>query len=162
MDKLVQELISLYQDLLASHERQLALAQGRLEAMRAYDVPLLTTLMEREEIESQNLEKLELRRKDVTVRLRRAMGTEPTTTLIAARTAEPQKSQLLGLAGRLRQVLEQVERINRINAKVSQAVVKSLAKVLKIVTGVAQHVGLYNRSGRKAAVAGIHILELTA
>ena len=68
----------------------------------------------------------------------------------------------LALAGQIRQIAEQVERNNRINATVSEAVVKGLAKVLKVVTGLAQHAGLYMRNGRKAALHGIHLLEMTA
>jgi hypothetical protein len=162
VDKLARELIALFQELLTAHERQLSLAKSRLEAMRTYDLPLMNTLMEREEIAARNLELLELRRKDLIARLRRTLGVEPTTSLVAARVAEPVKSQLLGLAGRLKSVLEQLDRTNRINTKVSQAVIKSLARVLKIVTGVAQHVGMYTRNGRKATLAGIHILEMTA
>jgi hypothetical protein len=162
VDKLALELIALFQELLTAHERQLTLAKARLDAMRAYDLTLMTSLAEREEHEVRNLEVLEARRKDLIARIKRVLGTEPTTTLIAARLNEPLKSQLLGLAGRLKTVLEQADRVNRINAKISQSVIKSLAKVLKIVTGVAQHVGLYTRNGRKAALAGIHILEMTA
>ena len=35
-------------------------------------------------------------------------------------------------------------------------------KVLKVMTGLAQHAGLYMRNGRKAAIRGIHMLEITA
>ena len=59
-------------------------------------------------------------------------------------------------------MVEKVERNQRINATVSEAVVKGLAKVLKIVTGLAQHAGLYMRNGRKADLRGIHLLEVTA
>jgi hypothetical protein len=58
--------------------------------------------------------------------------------------------------------VEQVERNTRINATISETVVKGLAKVLKVVTGLAQHAGLYMRNGRKAALHGIHLLEVTA
>jgi hypothetical protein len=162
MDKLAMEMIALLQEMLAAHERQLSLAQSRQSAMRAYDMPVLTGLIEREEVEARNIERLDLKRKDVTSRLRRALGAEPSATLVASKVAEPFKSQILGLAGKLRATIEQIERINRTNAKISQSVVTSLSKVLKIITGVAQHVGLYTRAGRKAAISGVHILELTA
>ena len=58
--------------------------------------------------------------------------------------------------------VELVERNTRINAAISDGVVKGMAKVLKIVTGLAQHAGLYMRNGRKAALHGIHLLEVTA
>jgi hypothetical protein len=66
------------------------------------------------------------------------------------------------LAAQIRIVAEQVERNNRINATVSDALVKGLARVLKVVTGLAQHAGLYMRNGRKAALHRIHLLEVTA
>jgi hypothetical protein len=162
MEKLAQEMIALFQEMLAAHERQLSLAQARQAAMRAYDMPMLTGLIEREETESRNIERLDLKRKDLTSRLRRVLGVEPTATIVSGKVAEPFKSQLLGLAGKLRMTLEQIDRINRTNAKISQAVINSLSKVLKIITGVAQHVGLYTRAGRKAALSGIHMLEITA
>jgi hypothetical protein len=59
-------------------------------------------------------------------------------------------------------VVEQLDRHTRINAKVSETVVKGLAKVLRVMTGMAQHAGLYMRNGRKAALRGIHMLEITA
>jgi flagellar biosynthesis/type III secretory pathway chaperone len=162
MEKLAQEMIALFQELLAAHERQLSLAQARQAAMRAYDMPSLSGLLEREEIESRNIERLDLKRKDLVSRLRRVLGIEPNASAVASKVAEPFKSQLLGLAAKLRMTLEQIERINRTNAKISQAVITSLSKVLKIITGVAQHVGLYTRAGRKATLAGIHMLEITA
>ena len=62
----------------------------------------------------------------------------------------------------LKALVEQVERNTRINATVSETVVKGLARILKVVTGLAQHAGLYMRNGRKAALHGIHLLEVTA
>jgi hypothetical protein len=81
---------------------------------------------------------------------------------VAKRVNEPVRSQLLATAAELKAVVEKVDRHTRINAKVSDAVVKGMARVLKVVTGMAQHAGLYMRNGRKAAVAGIHLLEVTA
>ena len=89
-------------------------------------------------------------------------GVEPSVSEIVKRCGEPAKAQLLGLAGQLRAVVGEVDRTTRINAKISETVVKGLAKVLKIVTGLAQHAGLYMRNGRKAAMKGIHLLEVTA
>lgn len=162
MERLATELVTLLQDLLAAHERLLGLARSRQEAMRTYDVTTLAVLIEREEIESRGMEKLEKRRVELMAKFKRMLGFEPSTSQVASKVAEPLKSQLLGLAGQLKAIIEQIDRLNRMNAKVSEAVVKSLAKVLKIVTGVAQHAGLYMRNGRKAALAGIHLLELTA
>ena len=162
VERLATELVTLLQDLLTANERALGLARARQEAMRVYDVAVLTGLIEREEIDGRAMETLEKRRRELLVRFRQVLGFEPTTSQVAARVNEPLKSQLLGLAGQVRAVLEQIERINRVNAKVSEAVIKSLSKILKIVTGVAQHAGMYMRNGRKAAMAGIHLLELTA
>lgn len=162
VDKLASELVTLLQDLLLVHERLLILAQARQDAMRAYDVTHLAALVEREEVEGRTLAQMELRRRELMVRCQRLLGFAPTTSQVAARCREPIASQLTGLAAKLRDTIERIDRLHRINARVNQAVVKSLAKVLKIVTGVAQHAGLYMRNGRKAALAGIHLLELTA
>src|SRR4029079_14619364 len=100
----------------------------------------------------------------LTSQLRAALprNVDPTVTEVARRIGEPLKTQLLATAGELKQVVEQLERSTRINATISDAVVKGLARVLKVVTGLAQHAGLYMRNGRKAAMHGIHLLEVTA
>lgn len=163
MDKLVLELLTLLRELLASHQRLLQIALMRQEAMRAFDVRRLTDLLEREKMEMQRLETVEKLRRILVEQMKLLMGRQTPATIseIAKRVAEPQRSTLLGLAAQIKATVEQLDRNNRINAKVSEAVVKGLSKVLKIVTGMAQHAGLYMRDGRKAALRGIHTLEVT-
>jgi hypothetical protein len=165
MAKLVQELLNLLREMLGCQERLLRIAMLRQDAMRAYDVERLNGLLEEERGETQRSEEFTRRRVALVNQFRVAMGKgtpEPTVSEIAKRLDEPLKSQLLALAAHLRSITEKLERNTRINATVSEAVLKSISKVLKIVTGLAQHAGLYMRNGRKAAVRGIHLLEVTA
>ncbi len=164
MDKLVTELLTLLRELLAGQERLLGLALARREAMRTLDISRLETVAGQERVETGRLAELDKRRMALTSQMRSAMGghVEVTVTEVARRVEEPAKSQLLALAAQLKETVEQVERNTRINATISETVVKGLAKVLKIVTGLAQHAGLYMRNGRKAALHGIHLLEVTA
>ena len=164
MDKLVIELLGLLREMLAGQDRLLKLAVARREAMRAFDIGRLETLAEQERAEGARMAELDRRRQGLVGQFRAVLGkgVEPTVTEIARRVNEPAKSQLLGLAARLKETVEQLERNTRINATVSETVVKGLAKVLKVVTGLAQHAGLYMRNGRKAALHGIHLLEVTA
>ena len=164
MDKLVMELLTLLRELLAAHQRLLRLSQMRQEAMRTFDVQRLNDLLEREKAETQRLETIEKLRRILVEQMKLQLGrnTPATISAIAQRVAEPQRSTLLGLAAQVKATVEQLDRSQRINAKVSETVVKSLAKVLKIVTGLAQHAGLYMRDGRKAALRGVHTLEVTA
>ena len=89
-------------------------------------------------------------------------GVEIKVSEIAKRCGEPAKTELLVVAAEIKAVTEQLDRNMRVNAKISESVVKGLAKVLKVMTGLAQHAGLYMRNGRKAALRGIHMLEITA
>ena len=164
MDKLILELMNLLRDMLATQQRLLQIATMRQEAMRAFDIERLNGILEQERAETQRAESFEKRRTTLVQQFRAILGkgVDPSVSEIAKRCNEPVKSQLLGLAGQLRAVVEQVDRTTRINAKVSETVVKGLAKVLKIMTGLAQHAGLYMRNGRKAALKGIHLLEVTA
>jgi hypothetical protein len=164
MDKLVAELLTLLRELLAGQERLLGLALARREAMRTYDISRLETVAGQERVETVRQVELDKRRMALTSQMRAVMGsnTAVTVTEVARRVEEPAKSQLLALAAQLKETVEQVERNTRINATISETVVKGLAKVLKIVTGLAQHAGLYMRNGRKAALHGIHLLEVTA
>ncbi|MCL2646706.1 MAG: flagellar protein FlgN [Phycisphaerales bacterium] len=164
MDKLAIELVNLLREMLLMQQRILQIAASRQEAMRTFDIERLQGVAEQERLEMQRAEEMETRRAALIRRLRAALGKGigPTVTEVAKHVGEPVKSQLLGLAGQLKTVVEQVDRTSRINAKVAETVVKGLAKVLKVVTGLAQHAGLYMRNGRKAAMKGIHLLDIPA
>jgi hypothetical protein len=164
MDKLVAELLTLLRELLAGQDRLLKLALARREAMRVFDIARLEMLAAQERTETLRMAGLDRQRQTLAGQFRAVLGkgVEPTVSEIARRVNEPVKSRLLGLAGQLKETVEQVERNTRINATISETVVKGLAKVLKVVTGLAQHAGLYMRNGRKAALHGIHLLEVTA
>jgi FlgN protein len=164
MDKLVNELLTLLRELMTIQQRILNLTLTRREAMRTFDVARLEGLVEQEKLAAQALANSHRRRESLVQQFRSHLGrnVQPTVSEIAQRTPEPARSQLLALAAQVKALVEQVERNNRINATVSETVVKGLAKVLKVVTGLAQHAGLYMRNGRKAALHGIHLLELTA
>lgn len=164
MDKQVNELLNLLRDMLAGQQRMLQLALQRREAMKTFDIDRLEALTRQEQLELQAAAEMDKRRKAVVAEFKRILGpkVEPTVSEIAKRTTEPMRTQLLVLAGQIKSTVEQVERNTRINATVSDTVVKGLAKVLKVVTGLAQHAGLYMRNGRKAALHGIHLLEITA
>jgi flagellar biosynthesis/type III secretory pathway chaperone len=164
MDKLVNELLSLLRDLLAGQQQLLQLGLSRRDAMRTFDISRMEMLTSQEKATMDVLASLDRRRQQLTAQVRSALprNVEPTISEIARRCQEPQKSQLLGLAAQLKETVEQVDRNTRINATISEAVIKGLAKVLKVVTGLAQHAGLYMRNGRKAAMHGIHLLEVTA
>lgn len=164
MDKLIQDLLTLFRELLIIQERLLRIALARQEAMRSFDVDRLNALLEEERAQAKVAEDLTNRRISLVNQFRVALGrgVEPNVSEIAKRVAEPQKTLLLSLAAKVKAVTEKLERNTRINMTVSETVVKSISKVLKIVTGIAQHAGLYMRNGRKAAVSGIHLLEVTA
>jgi flagellar biosynthesis/type III secretory pathway chaperone len=161
MDKLVAEMIDLLTLMQQTHDRLLAIATARQDAIKTFDAEGLNALLERERKELVTAQSLDQRRRNLLGRLQPLLGrgVTPTTSLIAARCNEPQKTQLLILSGQLRATIEKLDRVNRINSKVSQSVVASFAKVMSIITGVAQQAGLYMRNGRKAAISGIHLLD---
>lgn len=164
MDKLAQELLNLLREILAGQQRLLKLGIARRDAMRCFDVARLDILAGQEKVEVQRLTALERRRQTLAGQIKAQLprGMEPTVSEVAKRVQEPLKGQLLVIAAQIRDCAHQVERNARINATVSEGVVKGLARVLKVVTGFAQHAGLYLRNGRKATPHGIHLLEVTA
>lgn len=164
MDKFGQELLQLLKELLVAYRQLQAVASQRQEAMRTFDVERMNALLEQERPLTERLEALEKARRMLVEKIKffGGRGFEPTTSAIAAKCGEPLKTQLLVTAAGLRDAVESLNRVNRINSKVATTVVQSLARVLKIVTGIAQHAGLYMRNGKKASVSGIHLLEVTA
>ena len=161
MDKLVAELIELLRLLLGAHGRLLAIATARREAMRLFDVGGMNDLLERERQELAGVQGLEQQRRNLIARFGPVLGrgVAATTGEIANRCQEPRRTQVLTLAAELRSVVEKLDRESRINVKVSQGVVKSLSKVMQVITGMAQHAGLYMRNGRKTTMAGMHLLD---
>ena len=164
MDKLVAELLILLREILASQRRLLQIAVARQEAMRVYEIERLNALIGQEKLETQQAESFSNRRRVLMNQFTNVLGrgVEIKVSEIAKRCGEPQKTQLLVVASEIKSVTEQLDQNTRVNAKISESVVKGLAKVLKVMTGMAQHAGLYMRNGRKAALRGIHMLEITA
>ncbi|MGN6369964.1 MAG: flagellar export chaperone FlgN [Phycisphaerae bacterium] len=164
MDKLVTELLNLLREILASQQRLLQIAVARQEAMRVYEIEKLNVLIEQEKIETQKAETFANRRRVLMNQFTNVLGrgVEIKVSEIAKRCGEPAKTELLVVAAEIKAVTEQLDRHTRMNAKISESVVKGLARVLKVMTGLAQHAGLYMRNGRKAAIRGIHMLEITA
>lgn len=164
MDKLVSELLNLLREILASQQRLLQIAVARQEAMRVYEIEKLNVLIEQEKIETQKAETFANRRRVLMNQFTNVLGrgVEIKVSEIAKRCGEPAKTELLVVAAEIKAVTEQLDRHTRMNAKISESVVKGLARVLKVMTGLAQHAGLYMRNGRKAAIRGIHMLEITA
>ncbi len=164
MDKLVAELLTLLREILASQRILLQIAVARQEAMRVYEIDRLNALIEQEKQETQKAESFSNRRRVLMNQFTNVLGrqVEMKVSEIAKRCGEPAKTELLVVAAEIKGVTEELDRNMRVNAKISESVVKGLAKVLKVMTGLAQHAGLYMRNGRKAALRGIHMLEITA
>ena len=109
MDKLVTELMELLREMLGSQQRLLAIATGRREAMRAFDVERLNVLSEQEKTDTDRAGDLDRKRKDVTSRLKNELGrgVPPTVTEVAKRLEDPARTQLFMLAAEVKQVVEQ-------------------------------------------------------
>lgn len=161
MDKLVLELISLLQRLLVAQQKLLDLSTQRKNAMAAFDIEGLNAILANEERHLQLLATMEIERKALIEKFRPLMGRfQPTVTEIARRCPPQQKEQLLGLAATVRDTVEKLDRLNRINHRITQAVLQNISKVAKIVTGLATHAGLYTPRGIKAPLRGVHTLDL--
>ncbi len=160
MDKLALELVGLLRELLAAQRRLLQLALNKREAMRAFEIDRLENLNLQERTEIQVMSAIDLRRKGLVSRIKQILGkhVEATVSEVSRRVAEPLKSQLLALAAEIKTVVEQVERNN---ASID-TVVKRVGQGIEGGHGPAQHAGLYYSNGRKAALRGIHLPEITA
>lgn len=164
MANLVEQMIVLLGDLIASHDRMYSLAMARHDAMKAYDVEAMQSLMGKEQIEAHQLAELEKRRVELIRDFRGVLGRKAViNTTEIAKHAEPEdREKLLALAGKLRESIEKLDRLNKLNGRISAAVVNSIARVLKAITGMAQHAGLYKSNGKKMAVGKIHVIDAVA
>jgi hypothetical protein len=162
VDAMGGELEGLLKDLLAEHERLLALAGEHRAAIRGADAAALGECVKRQNQAVQRIAELETRRLTLAARMGAApapgvggrgvatavAGAErPTVTRLAASLTEPLRGRVMAIASRLREVLERLRKEHAALREAAGVLGAHMDGLMRQITGRLSHAGTYGRRG---------------
>ena len=81
---------------------------------------------------------------------------------LAQAASEPQRSKLLALAAMLKEVAENIQRLNRINAVATKKVLGHFDHIFNIIAQSGRDIGLYGRAGKKSIMEQNRLVDAIA
>ena len=150
----VEQLIEAMLDELQSHKKLSAVLDGKLDAMRHFDVSRLESLRQNEQ------------RLLNVVRMngqRRAEATHQATARELAQAApEPARSKIMALAAMLKEMAQNIQRLNRVNAVATRKVLGHFDQIFRIIAQSGRDIGLYGRAGKKSLTEQNRLVDAIA
>ena len=144
-----------------------AVLENKLDAMRHYDVSRLESLSISEQRLMQAVHVRAQKRHDAcqkaTAQLLPERSHETASAGELARVApEPARAQLLSLTALLREAMEKVQRLNRVNRLSTQRILGHLEHIFKLIAQSGRDIGLYGRAGKKPFVEQYRLVDALA
>lgn len=163
----VQQLVEVLQAEMGAQQELAAVLDGKLDAMRHYDLPRLEALSRSEQRLMEGLRLHEVRRTDAVRRAAwKVLGPGPTGPVTARQLAqaspEPARTKLLAVAAMLGEVVQMVQRLHRINTVAAQKVLMHFEHVFRIIAQSGWDIGLYGKGGKKAFLQQRRLVDATA
>ena len=151
----VQQLIEAMQQELQNQKDLSAVLNHKLDAMRNYDISKLESLSQSEQRLLDGIGINEIKRVEAARRVGMnlspgKLGESLTVSKLAEAAGEPTRTKLVSLAAMLRDVAENVSRLNRINAIASEKVLGHFDQIFQIIAQSGRDIGLYGRYGKKS------------
>jgi len=84
----------------------------------------------------------------------------PAVSLIAEALDEPTRSQLLALAGSIRELADQIYQVNRVNDEVTQHILQAFAQMQRECVMAQCDIGLYDTHGQRCLTGRPSILDV--
>jgi hypothetical protein len=155
MTKDLEQLFHLLETLVRLHEQMIATLDRQLAAARAADSETMRQCQEQTEELVRQVARAEAQRRATSQGLAVRLGIDATAAgrgVTAGRLAmalpEPTRTRLMQETGRLRQRVQEVDRLNRVLADVSRRILVHLKKAYEAVAQVAGTTGVYAANGR--------------
>jgi len=157
----IKPLVDHLMDLRELHEQMLTTVRNKYTCMRKGDLDGLESWSARERFLFERMSAAESERQAAVSELAEALGLEGPVTLsqLAAALDEPDRSRLLGLAGALRAVAEQIRQANQINDAVTREILQCFAQVNRKLATASLDCGLYEPNGQRHRPRGVSILN---
>jgi hypothetical protein len=164
-DALARDLVRLLTDLAGLHAEMAGHVREKLDAMRKADSERIAAITARELLLAEKVAEREGLRRQITRRIAEALGVQraEAETMrvgeLADRLSEPRRSQLITAATGLRQRLEELQRLQKTNALVTQAVLKHLSEIMGVMCVGGPAMESYTRGGRRARQCAASVFE---
>jgi len=166
MERDVKELFDSMDLLMQLHDRLIAALDQQLAAARAANVEAMRHWQQQTEQLVRQIAQAEAERRIRCGRLAERAGLSRaeaqqgvTVTRLAAALPEASRSQLLRQAARLRSLVEEADRLNKILAEVSRRILLHLKAVYESVADLSGHIGVYARDGRLQQAKDANMFE---
>ena len=136
-------------------QRDLAgVLENKLDAMRHYDVSRLEALSVSEQRLLDGMRTKGQNRqgavRSATEQLLPDVGGSGSARNLAEKLPQPQRNKLLALAAMLKDVAQNVQRLNRVNVLAGQKMLVHFDHVFRIIAQSGRDIGLYGRAGKKS------------
>ncbi|MCP4707763.1 MAG: flagellar protein FlgN [Planctomycetes bacterium] len=167
MANAVEQLIVAMQDELQGHKKLSAVLDNKLDAMRHFDVSRLESLRQSEQRLLDSVRMIGQRRMEALNRAAVQLYPQQrarfmTAKELAAAAAEPERCKLLTLAAMLKEVAENIQRLNRINAVATKKVLGHFDHIFNIIAQSGRDIGLYGRAGKKSIMEQNRLVDAIA
>jgi len=166
-DKRLKELTVLLADMSRLHQKLLEAVRHKLEAIRGADAEAMHRAARQEgELarrikDQEGLRQLLMEELGEELGLASAQVRKLTVSELAARVAEPVRSRLTVLGAELRKCATEIARLNRVNAVVSQEMLKHFRTVYDTVTRGTVTRDFYGRTGRPQRGTPLALIDTT-
>lgn len=164
----MQQLIEAMQQELQHQQDLVILLDHKLDAMRKCDLSRMQALSVNEQRLMECMRLSEQRRTETVRRAARQFFSQrpddkPVTCRELAQAApEPQRSKLLALTGMLREVVENVQRLHRVQSTSAQKVMGHFNQIFRIIAQSGRDIGLYGRFGKKSLLEQNRLVDALA
>jgi hypothetical protein len=167
MSKSVEIVLVAMQEELQWQQDLAAVLDNKLDAMKHYDITRLEALTLTEQRLLEGIRLNAVKRNTAVHQAMREWLPKKKSRLASARElaqalSEPLRSKLMALTGMLRDVVEKVQRLNRINAQVSRKMLGHLDHIFRVIAETGSDIGLYSRVGKKAMVEQKRLVDAIA
>lgn len=167
MSKSVEILLTAMQEELQWQQDLAAVLDSKLDAMKHYDLSRLEALSVSEQRLLEGIRLNSIKRNSAVHQTMRELMPKTKGRLTSARElaqalSEPLRGKLMAITGMLREVVEKVQRLNRINAQVSRKMLGHFDHIFRVLAQSGSDIGLYSRVGKKAVVEQKRLVDAIA
>jgi hypothetical protein len=141
---------STLESLIQTHEQMLAIARDHRAAIGRADGGAVQACIGQQAVLAARAVDLDSTRKRLSAALSQGREAAGATTIsaVAARLPEPSRTRILGLAGRLRELLTALQRENRIIRSATESLLSHMDGLMQQVARTLSHTRLYSPQGR--------------
>ena len=160
MQREIAQLQMVLQQLIAEHEKLLALLGNQQAAMKKLDLPAIDQLTALADATRMRIAGLDGKRKALVNQLAGMLKLPANTTLRRLAEAIPQHKQaLLALREQLRAKVSEVATRSTVAGRVAGALLGHLNTVVRLLVGAAEQAGIYTKQGTPRVSTRIGVIE---